>query len=283
MTENVFFSSVVFAGGGSRCLWQVGFWNEVAPRIDLKPKIIAGVSAGAAMACLIFSGRFQDSFRRFKEVTAQNRRNVYPLNFVRGMPVFPHLAMYRTSILAAIDDTTLATLKQGPEIRILLTRPPAWAGPRLATLVGFLCYTLEKKLWAPVHPQLASRFGFTPEVATVAMCKTPAAVADLLLQSSCTPPFTPVLYRHGRPVLDGGLIDNVPVRLLDGSGGNTLVLLTRCYGPGRIPNVPGRTYVQPSQPIGIYKWDYTTPEGLQEAYDLGRYDGSQFVKDHLPG
>jgi predicted acylesterase/phospholipase RssA len=283
MSEDLSFSSVVFAGGGSRCLWQVGFWDEVAPRIDLKPKIIAGVSAGATMACLIFSGRFQDSFRRFKKIMAENRRNFYPMNLVRGMPVFPHLAMYRTAVLAAIDDTTLETLQEGPEIRILLTRPPAWAGPRLGTLAGFLCYTLEKKLWEPVHPQLASRFGFTPEVATLGTCRTPDDIADLLLQSSCTPPFTPVLYRHGRPVLDGGLIDNVPVRLLDGSEGNTLILMTRRYPPERIPKLPGRIYVQPSEPIGIYKWDYTNPEGLQDAYNLGRYDGNRFVKDRMTG
>jgi predicted acylesterase/phospholipase RssA len=53
------------------------------------------------------------------------------------------------------------------------------------------------------------------------------ALADLVLASSCTPPFTPLLHHAGRPVLDGSIADNVPV---DAAGdGPVLVLLTRPF------------------------------------------------------
>jgi len=47
------FTSIVFAGGGSRCMWQAGFVEELRERIELKPVRIASVSAGAAVACLL--------------------------------------------------------------------------------------------------------------------------------------------------------------------------------------------------------------------------------------
>lgn len=278
MIQKYTYRSVVFAGGGTRCLWQVGFWNEVAPVIPLNPTTVAAVSAGATMACFLFSGRFDAAVEHFQEVTRLNTHNVYPSNIFRGRPVFPQYALYRDGILAAIDASALAELYNGPEIRILLSRPPRWAGSRLATVIGFLCYSIEKKLYSPVHPSFATRIGFTPEVVTVNDCQTPEELADLLLQSSCTPPFTPVLHRNGSPVLDGGLIDNVPAGILDDADGDMLILLTRQYPPERIPTIQGRTYIQPSRSIGIYKWDYDNPEGLRDAYELGRIDGQAFLR-----
>ena len=32
------FKSVVFAGGGSRCMWQAGFWEVAAPELGIKPE-----------------------------------------------------------------------------------------------------------------------------------------------------------------------------------------------------------------------------------------------------
>jgi len=278
MNQHPSYRSVVFAGGGTRCLWQVGFWNEVAPAMSLQPTTVAAVSAGATMACFLFSGRFSAAVQHFQEITRLNTHNVYPFNIFRGHPVFPQYALYRNGILAAIDASALAALHDGPEIRILLSRPPRWAGPRMATVIGFLCYSIEKKLFSPVHPSFAARLGFTPEVVTVHECRTPEELADLLLQSSCTPPFTPVLRRNGRPVLDGGLIDNVPTGILNDEDGDMLILLTRRYPPESIPTLQGRTYIQPSRPISIFKWDYTDPEGLRDAYQLGRADGQAFLR-----
>ena len=116
---------------------------------------------------------------------------------------------------------------------------------------------------------------FRPEVVSVRACATPAALADLILASSCSPPMTSLLTWNGRHVLDGGVVDNVPVCALDDAPGETLVLLTRRYPA--LPAVPGRTYIQPSETIPVSAWDYTSPDGLQFAYDLGRRDGEAFV------
>ncbi len=275
------FDAVVFAGGGNRCLWQAGFWASAAGPLGLAPRVVAGVSAGATIACTLLAGVADVALGHFKQATARNDRNIYPLNALRRQPMFPHERMYRGAILAVIDAEAFGRLQAGPELRVLMTRLPRWLGPRSGVLVGMTAYEAEKRLGNPVHPRFARRLGFRPEVASAQSCESPEALADLLLHSSCTPPFTPVFRRQGAPVLDGGLIDNVPVTALEASGGSpperTLVLLTRRYPAGRWPEAGRRTYVQPSTDLGIGKFDYTRPEGLQRAYDTGLRDGDAFV------
>ena len=83
-------------------------------------------------------------------------------------------------------------------------------------------------------------------------------------------------------MLDGGLIENIPVRLADGQPGETLVLLSRKYERD-LPATQGVTWVQPSKPIQIDKFDYANPDGLQEAFELGITDGRQFGQRYARG
>ncbi|VVE80642.1 Patatin [Pandoraea sputorum] len=105
-----------------------------------------------------------------------------------------------------------------------------------------------------------------------------------MLQSSCTPPFTPILRRGGRAVLDGGMVDNVPVDALDATPGQVLVMVTRRYPRPQIftqhHGGQDRLYVQPSEPVPISSWDYTRPENMAPAFALGRKDGETFLR-HL--
>ena len=218
---------MVISGGGSRCLWQAAFWEVLAEHPYFQPKTIACVSAGATMACLVLARKSTESLEHFKEVTRKNRRNIYLSNLLNDKPIFPHCVIYRHALLTLFDNESIQRTQSGPEIKVLITQPPRWLGPRLGTLIGMGANTLEKKLIYPMHPQLASRIGFTPLMLKANDCQTVEELADLLLQSSCTLPFVPIMRRKGRPTLDGGLIDNVPVHALDGQGGKMLVLLSR--------------------------------------------------------
>ncbi len=272
------YDSVVFAGGGCRCVWQVGFWETAAPALAIAPRTVAAVSAGAAMACAIFSGAAPDMRRDFSARMTTNRRNAYPMNWLRGAPVFPHAAMYRDTVLANLDAARVQRLHAGPDIRVLVSRVPDWLGPRSGVVVALFAYQTEQWFRPRLHAELGRQIGFAADVRSVRDCPPPEDVAELILQSSCTPPFTPVMRRDGRPVLDGGLVDSVPVAALPPSR-RALVLLTKCFPPAAVPAVAGRDYVQPSQPVPIQKWDYTSPQRLQATYDLGRRDGDRFARD----
>lgn len=271
--------AVVFAGGGCRCFWQVGFWEVAATALDIQPRVIGAVSAGAAMACMLFSDSVRDGLADFKARVAANRRNVYPMNLFKRRPLFPHPEIYRDTVLANLDTARIARLHAGPDIRVLLAIVPRWLGARSGFLLALLAYQTEGYLYDGPHAVLGRRAGFEPVVASVRDCATPDEIADLILQTSCTPPITPTYRRGGRPVLDGGLIDSAPIETIPAPVPPTLVLLTKQFPPASIPRVAGRLYAQPSQAIPIHKWDYTNPAGVQAAYDLGRRDGERFIVD----
>ena len=270
------FDGVVFAGGGNRCVWQAGFYRTVAETVDLAPARVAAASAGAAVAAVLFAGCFDAALAHFKRATAANLRNVHWKNLFNGAPVFPHAAMYRRALLEVVDNSALATLHAGPDIRVAITRAPSWLGARSGFAIAGLADALEHVVGPPVHPRLAPWLGFRAEYASVRVCRTPEALADLILASSCTPPFTPMLKQGGKPSLDGGIADNVPVAAWADAPGATLVMLTRRYR--RLPLHPLRLYAQPSTHLPVASWDYTNPTGLQAAYDLGRRDGQIFAR-----
>ncbi len=272
------FYSVIFAGGGNRCVWQAGFWQVAAPGLGLKPKVVASVSAGACISAMALAGRTPASMVYMKAKTGANRKNFYIENLFNGKPMFPHLGIYRQALLDILDDEALEVLKQGPELRVLLARPPAWARPMMGVLWGFLLYTLEKHIFHPLHPQWALKAGFKPEVVPVSTCQNPEELAELILASSCTPPVMPAMYRSGRPVLDGGLIDNVPIAALAPHEFPALVLLTRRYPPHLLKGHRDRVYIQPSRPVPVGKWEYNSAQAFQDAFDLGRRDAEMLLQ-----
>jgi len=280
MDKDSKFKSVVFSGGGSRCFWQLGFWKTAAPALNICPSAAAGVSAGAAFACFALSANGDSILDYFKKLTGENKKNFYISNLFRKTPVFPHYDMYRRAILNSLDDNTMTKLREGPDIRILIARPPDWMGLMLAVFAGVTAYNIEKHIFKPLHPVFSRKLGFKGEVISIKECNTKAELADLIMQSSCAPPLLPVMKRKGRLALDGGIIDNVPVSILDDCTGGKLVLLTRSYKESIIPKYEGVTYVQPSERIRITKWEYTDPEGLQYVYDMGRRDGEKFAREH---
>lgn len=275
------FDQVVFAGGGHRCWWQAGFWEVVAPRIALRPRVIAGVSAGAATACMLYATDTEGALAYYRAALGAGARNVYPGNlWRRGHRVFPHDTIYRAAIRHLLGGANFATLmRTAPEIRVQFARIPRWLGPTSAVAVGLVAYNLEKYARRPLHPQFGRRLGFTQELARIQDCTDEDALVSLIIASSCTPPFTRIEYLGGRPTLDGGLVDNVPVDAVDPTGGPTLVLTTRRY-PRRANTFAhdGRTYVQPSAKIPVSSWDYTAPDAYERTWRLGRRDGESFLR-----
>ena len=187
------FKYVVFAGGGCRCLWQVGFWHVVSPELKLEPDIFTGVSAGAAMACMIIAGTEDIGLQLMKEAVAANKKNFYLKNIIKKEKVFPHYEIYRNTIIKTFNSDALARLKKGPELRILITNPPRYLGAISGTLIGLMSYTIEKHTTKPVHPKFASRLGYKPMVIKLNDCNTAEEVADMILCSSCTPPIVPIM------------------------------------------------------------------------------------------
>ncbi len=279
------FDSVVFAGGGHRCWWQLGWWDVVAPVVGLAPNEITGVSAGAATACLIYANDANTALDYYRRTLGPGARNFHPLNLTRaGARVFPHEAIYRRALSELLGGPSWQRLiATAPRIAIMYAHPPARWHPVLAQGVGLFAYNLEKYWRRPLHPTFGRRLGFTSGIATLQSCRDEQALIDLIIASSSTPPFTAAQRIAGRTVLDGGLVDNVPVAALvpraTGDESSVLVLLTRRYST--YPPVfehAGRVYVQPSRKVAASSWDYTAPDTYRDTYQQGREDAVLFLR-----
>ncbi|MBF0449721.1 MAG: patatin-like phospholipase family protein [Candidatus Magnetomorum sp.] len=279
MKHHLPYNAVVFSGGGCRCFWETGFYQVLSEAYSFVPNVLAGVSTGATMACMVSARRIQEGVQFFKDITRKNQKNFYIHHLFTQKPFFPHYEMYLQAIYHILDDKAFHAIKHGPDIRVLLSHPPGCLGNISGACVGFFAYSLEKMLFEPLHPKFPTQIGYRAKVVSIRSCPTKKTLANLLLQSSCTPPIIPLLKRDGKPVYDGGLIDNVPTRIINTPRQNTLIFLTRKYSEDKIPKIKGRTYVQPSGPIPIKKWDYTSPDGIQKTFDMGRKDAETFIKD----
>lgn len=274
------FDHIVFTGGGNRCFWQAGFWSALAPELQRPPGAVAAVSAGAAVACALFAGTFESGFADHKRAVQRNPYNLHVRNLLKAKPVFPHGAMYRSAILGSINAAALARLHRGPDITIVVARPPRWASRRLAVLLGAVSAGLDA--WNGQHLDAAAALslGFAPIHVSVRDCRTPEELADVIVASSCVPPLTPLMQHQGMALLDGGLVGTVPRRPGQAPGGQSLVLLTRPFK--HLPALHGTTFAQPSRPVPVGTWDYTDNAALQAAFELGQSDGAAFFANHRP-
>lgn len=273
------YTNIVFAGGGNRCFWQAGFWQLASKHLDLKPNNIASVSAGSAISCAILADRIDETLASTLEVISTNTKNRYWSNALKGKNIHPHSELYRQIIYKAMDDSSLGKIQAGPTNDILLSEIPSWLGPRSAVLVGLTSYQLEKKLYQPVHPKFGRKLGFKSRFVPANECKSIEQLADTILSSSCTPPFTPLMFHQGSPVLDGGMVDNVPIHGVDTSKGKTLVLLSRPYK--KLPGNDAVDYVQPLSPVPISSWDYTKPNEIIATFEQGKKDAEYYLAKML--
>lgn len=277
MSERNSYKGVVFAGGGSRCFWQAGFWQTAGPALHLTPSAVVAVSAGASTACHIFSGEIEAAMEYYQ--AAHARRAKYdPPGRNPFLPDPTGLRVYREALESVLEGEPFQRLKQGPDLRIFMSRPPAWAKSALGVGLGYLGYSLDKSLGDPVHHRYARKLGFQPMVGHASQCATVQELVDLVVASSCLPPMVPWCSWNGCKVVDGGILDNAPVEVLEPSETPVLVLLTRRYPAHELRNHPGVTYAQPSKELAISKWEKANPDLVRESYEQGLRDGELFAR-----
>ncbi|MFA0812760.1 patatin-like phospholipase family protein [Microbulbifer epialgicus] len=281
------FDQVVFAGGGVRCTWQIGFWDSVASEIQLSPKVVSAVSAGALVSSLILMGKSLEAVDHFASAFSANGRNIHWQNLFKSEPIFPHHHIYRRS-MRKLFAGGLEQLRSTAELRVAIAYSPEWLSGPLALLLGMGIDYTDTYISRSLHPNIARRFGYRQSFYSAHHCADELELERLILTSSCTPPLTPRQQHGGVEILDGGVVDSVPVGGLDPAPGRVLILLTRDYPqyPKCFTRRKGEqlwTYVQPSQPLPIKVWDFANPQAIYRVFNAGRADGQAFLAMLLAG
>ncbi len=271
---------LTLAGGGNRSFYQQALLEAWGDRLWDRVAGVSCVSAGAAIAVLLLSGRAGVARLHWDEQRRGITKNLDWAKLLRGERAAPHGPIYRSTVEHALLDGGLDRVRALPfPIWISCAIPPARWPIGLATWIGLGAYSLEKKLKPTLlHPELGRRIGFSEFIYDARRCENPVELADLVLASSSTPPFTPVGNFRGTALLDGGICDNVPAWILerDPAVRKNLVILTRPYPDGVTGEHGMRLYLEPSTKVPIERWDYTERAGVEETLALGRADAARY-------
>ncbi len=258
--------SVVLAGGGGRTVWGLSLLRELGL---MHPMEWAGVSAGAAMAVFAASGRVDAAMDYFLDASARNGRNVHWGAWARGGRLFPHEPMYRATLAHALADGGFETLKQAPPVRLIL----AWiepGHPKVRRAAAALRDYGRRKKAGIIHGPDQPLPGLGWQTWTCQDAADAGEVVDRIIDTSATWPVTRLRAAEGRTYVDGGLVENVPVRALSpaAQAGKVIVLLSRPT-PTPPPSAT-RLYLAPDRPVSLPKWDYASPDKLRATEAQGR-------------
>ena len=102
------FDAIVFAGGGNRCYWQGGFYEAVAERRALEPRLAVGASAGAFAGIYSLLGMGHKVRAQVIPACGPHRKNFDFAAWRRGEALCPVGPMYRAFLHMLFDAAALA-------------------------------------------------------------------------------------------------------------------------------------------------------------------------------
>jgi predicted acylesterase/phospholipase RssA len=273
--------AITFAGGGNRAFYQLGLMNRWRECLLPRVAMMATCSAGACVAALLLSERETKASDFWKQRRQGITRNFEWRKLLRAKRPTPHEPIYRDTLLHAFAEGGLERVRSQPfPVLVLTTAFPKPMPAFAAVLLGLCAYNLEKALRKEmIHPSFGQRVGFKALAYDARTCETPEELANLIIASSATPPFTSVGSFNGNRLLDGGIVDNVPAFLADDVPDvkRNLVLLTRPY-PSRVIGQQGsRLYIAPASTLPVSRWDYTRPELIDATIEAGERDAELYA------
>lgn len=278
MTTNTRDLVLTFAGGGNRSFYQLGLltrWeNALLPRVAA----VASSSAGACVVTTFLSGRREEARRYWLDRARGITRNFDWRKLLRGERPAPQGEIYRDTLLVTFADGGLERIRQQPfPIYVVASQFP-WLLPRgLSVALGLGMYALERSIRRAPHPRSPQWLGFTLLAVDARLCETPEELANLILASSATPPFTPIGSFRGLQLLDGGMIDNAPAFVAERQhpdAKHSIVMLSRPYHPSVMGIQGQRLYLAPTRPTPIGRWDYTQPHLLDATVAMGEREAA---------
>ena len=172
-----------------------------------------------------------------------------------------------------LDEAAKERVANGPAFQIQIAHPPSTDHPTMTGTALAAAYEAELHIVGSPHFDWAEKMGLTSQLVDANQAARDGRLVELINAAAVIPPvFEPPLWGDQR-VVDGGMADQAP--LPDPDEGETLVLLTRPYK--KLPDVPGRVYVWPSEETPADKIDFTDPQKLRDTWALGEQDAEAYL------
>ena len=269
------FTTAVFAGGGNRCWWQGGLVEALSSKACWQIDHVIGVSAGAGIATALVTGKLRESLH-----TAALRFDATPRNsewrdLLQGKRPFMLPRILPDWIDSYLSATDFAALQASNiKVEVVVTRLIPYLPHRLSAVLALLLYLTEKYWLKGYHSRVPYRLGLRTESIDLRMAGDVRNAKNWLLGSTACWPIAAIHEVGGRPALDGGFYDNVPLPKSRENDAATLVLLTR-HRP-ELPHIfelNQRSYIQPTRPQAASSLDCTSGDKCRLTFEQGLADG----------
>jgi predicted acylesterase/phospholipase RssA len=268
--------ALTFAGGGNRAFYGMGLLRAWADILLPRTAIVSSCSAGACVIATYLSGRRDEARTYWMERTRGITRNFALDRLLRGERITPHGEIYRETLRVTFADGGLERIRAQPfPIFVLAAAFPALMPRAVSVALGMMLYSAERALRRAPHPWSPRLLGFRPVAIDARTCESVDELADLIMASSATPPFTPVGQARGEMLLDGGMIDNAPAFVAEEvQVAHSIVFLSRPYHPSVLGVQGERLYIAPTEQTPISRWDYTRPHLLDATVEMGEREAA---------
>lgn len=271
---------LTFGGGGNKAFYQFGIMRRWSERLLPRVGGVAACSAGACVAALLLSGRDSEVTERWRRERGGATKNFEWPRLLAGRNPMRHEEVYRAALLHAFDGGGFERIRERPfPFLILTTAFPKMMPSVAAALLGMCLYKLGKRAGGKkLDTPLTLRAGFAGAAYDARDCESPVELANLIIASSATPPFTSIGRFAGRRLLDGGIIDTVPASLVEAVPGvvRNVILLTSPPQPGAVDGEGARLYIGPSASLLLKSWDLTRPHLIDEVIAQGERDADRY-------
>ncbi|WP_103764661.1 patatin-like phospholipase family protein [Roseovarius confluentis] len=263
---------IVFSGGGLRCFWQGGFLTRLEQVRKFTPERVTGVSGGAMAGAAWIAG-IEDRLLEVMCDAFEKRDHNLDLFAADEEGITPHQRIYCDVVETVLDEAAKERVANGPAFQIQIAHPPSTDHPTMTGTALAAAYEAELHIVGSPHFDWAEKMGLTSQLVDANQAARDGRLVELINAAAVIPPvFEPPLWGDRR-VVDGGMADQAP--LPDPDEGETLVLLTRPYK--KLPDVPGRVYVWPSEETPADKIDFTDPQKLRDTWALGEQDAEAYL------
>lgn len=271
---------IIFAGGGNKSFYQFGLMRRWRDALMPHVGVVTACSAGACVAALLLSGREREVEEFWRWRSGSVKSNFEWRRLLKGRRPTPHGELYRELLLHAFAEGGFERVRSQPfPIRVLTTAFPRGMPSFAAAFLGLWAYGLDHGPKAGRRPPFAPRLGFNPFVFDARLCDTPEELADLVIATSATPPFTPVGRFRGRRLLDGGIIEPAPASLAgEVPGVERLLVLLSAPHPEPPRRDSGRLYIAPRAALPVSTWDFTRADLLEATIRMGERDAELYAQ-----
>lgn len=279
------------SGGGCKAFYGLGI-GAALNKAGMEFYAITATSAGTAMALSVVVNNEEQVMEYFCDLTAKNKSNFHLDKLIKGERPFPHEKMYRQTIEENINLDLLQ--KKSVNFYFNSLKFPSSLYPhdepsRRTKVIWKMINAYrkedaleEKGKVKPILTSLAVSEGLKEVVFTNNDFLDHKRVEDIILATSSAPPFVSLQRLDGEYYLDGGIYDNMPIRLLP----KVDLVIGVHYQPATrdltelLERDKGRHifYIAPTHKLPIGMWDYANPKGVRETYERGKKDGENLAR-----